>query len=210
MSSTSVTSSQEALAKGRSIRALAALFRQPSLWQGHEPSELEASLDQLGNAWARAGGQLIEEWRRALVRREECEIEFAQLFLGPFDIRVPPYASFYLEVDGQLMGEAASFVLESYSRAGIELADDVREMPDHVAIELDFVQYLMQDRPELSDQELFALRKEFWARHFSVWFPRFVDQIKRESEHPLYSCLSGFLLFSLTEPLGEAGAVLWN
>lgn len=210
MSSTSAASKTIDLLRGRTIRSLAAMFRQPSLWKEGEPDEFEQILAQLGDSWRSAGEPLIEEWKRSVDEPGECEVEFARLFLGPFDIRVPSYASSYLEPEGQLMGEVASSVLELYFRAGLQLGEDVREMPDHVAVELDFIQYLMQAEGDLTAAEWEEIRTVFWSQHFALWFPRFLARINSESKHKFYRCLADFLLFSLKEPLRPSGQLLWK
>lgn len=46
-------------------------------------------------------------WSEALKDYDSLARAYARLFLGPFEILAPPYASFYLEPDQQIMGQVS-------------------------------------------------------------------------------------------------------
>ncbi|TVQ72956.1 MAG: hypothetical protein EA363_03835 [Balneolaceae bacterium] len=80
---------------------------------------------------------------------EELKVEHARLFIGPFSLPVPPYGSMYLDREEHLMAESTKDVHQWYLSEGIETA--LKEMPDHICIELEFL-YLLIYR-ELKAQE---------------------------------------------------------
>ncbi|MFN2356106.1 MAG: molecular chaperone, partial [Desulfopila sp.] len=73
-------------------------------------------------------------------RHQDLLVEYARLFVGPFELLAPPYGSVYLETGRRLMGDSTIAVQHMYTNAGLTL--DVQEAPDHIALELEFMHYL--------------------------------------------------------------------
>ncbi len=63
-------------------------------------------------------------------------ILYTRLFDAP-GAPVPPYGSIYL--DGELMGPSAVAALAAYTRVGLAPADDLGDLPDHAAVEAEFL-----------------------------------------------------------------------
>lgn len=72
---------------------------------------------------------------------EELKVEHARLFLGPFRMLAPPYGSMYIEGDEQLMTISTMDVLRRYADENMDVA--IREVPDHISIELEYMYYLV-------------------------------------------------------------------
>lgn len=135
------------------------------------------------------------------VNDEELKIEYARLFIGPFELVAPPYGSVYLEEKKMLMGESTMAVQKMYHEAGLSL--DVKEAPDHIALELEFMHYLCLDesRAEAKGQHEEALafykkQTEFMTRFLAPWIPAFCDNIRQGSGNLFYvhlaDCLENF------------------
>ena len=96
-----------------------------------------------GRARAKAG-------RRTSPRRtsQTLLVDYTRLFLGPPQPLARPHGSFWLTGETTLMQDATMAVLDLYQEGGFELDDEFREVPDHVAVELEFLYLLIFKRNE--------------------------------------------------------------
>lgn len=133
---------------------------------------------------------------------QELQVEYSQLFVGPFELVAPPYGSVYLEKERQLMGNSTIAVERIYTEAGVVL--DVQELPDHIALELEFMHYLCLEEIEAADngdQEraaiLAARQDEFFWKFLAPWVPTFCEKIRQGTENGFYrglaDCLDNFV-----------------
>jgi TorA maturation chaperone TorD len=70
-------------------------------------------------------------------------LDYTRLFLGPMQILANPYGSVWLEENRTLMGDTTMAVLALYQEGGFEIDDEFREVPDHIAVELEFLYLLI-------------------------------------------------------------------
>jgi TorA maturation chaperone TorD len=158
---------EETLSRAGMYRYFATVFRYP------EPEEWEFINDLAGEARAclvdlRMPTGAFDEFVAELGRhtREEAEPIYVRTFLNGIPGAVaPPYESLYVADTTRLRVLAA--VNDSYERCGVGLSDDFPDMPDHIATELEFMQYLCLEegaapafQPVIS-----ASAREFLAEH---------------------------------------------
>ena len=74
---------------------------------------------------------------------EALRVEHARLFVGPHKLPAPPYGSVYLEKGRMVMGRSTVDVVAFYRSEGIHVDDEAAELPDHIAVELEFVHHLI-------------------------------------------------------------------
>lgn len=133
---------------------------------------------------------------------EELLVEYARLFVGPFELAAPPYGSVYLEENGRLMGNSTLAVQRKYQEAG--LAQEIKEAPDHIALELEFLHYLCCMEAETvannlpaQAEEWTAKEAEFMRRLLRPWVPAFCEKIRQGTTTGFYSavadCLENFV-----------------
>lgn len=106
----------------------------------------------------------------------------------------PPYESYYLVSDGNLRGNTAADLEGVYRIAGLSVSTRQNELPDHIAVELEFMSFLCGKEAESmntrNEQETAAVQEEqriFLGQHLGIWFPQFAKQVKRNSKDPLYT-----------------------
>ena len=89
---------------------------------------------------------------------EEMQVEYTGLFINAFpSLPAVPYESFYKE--GTLNGQTTVDRRKYYTKKGFHLDDSrANELPDHIAVELDFI-------AETSDETIENYLKE-WAKDF--------------------------------------------
>ena len=135
--------------------------------------------------------------------RLDLSVAYTKLFLGPPEVLAPPYASFYLD-RGVVMGPSSVEMMKLYGEAGLRLDDEFTEMPDHVAVVLEFLYYLLfreaaagAENAHEEKERLQNIRIRFLKNYVFPWMPRFCGEIKRADEHPAYSklaeCLDTFI-----------------
>lgn len=135
---------------------------------------------------------------------DELGIEHARLFVGPFALIAPPYGSVYLEQSGQLMGDSTMAVQRLYQEAGLAL--EVMEVPDHIALELEFLHFLSlraaaaaaENNPELS-AEFAGRQSEFMKRWLCPWVFAFCNNLRNGTESGFYRTLANCLESFITE-----------
>ncbi len=125
---------------------------------------------------------------------ELLKVDYSKLFVGPYELLAPPYGSVYLE-DGRLMGDSTMDVKNWYATEGLEIT--LREVPDHIALELEFVYFLISRETEAisnssSEDAIHYLEKQkaFVGTHLGQWISAFADRVKERAETEFYRSLA--------------------
>jgi putative dimethyl sulfoxide reductase chaperone len=126
-------------------------------------------------------------------------VDYTALFIGPAQPRAMPYASFWLTDDQSMRHEATMTVLDFYEQGGFDVSEEIHELPDHVAIELEFLYALIfaANQAQLGDSadELAAanaLRRRFAVEHMGVWIVPFAAAVNAGAETTFYKELANF------------------
>lgn len=120
-------------------------------------------------------------------------IDYARLFLGPNHIIAKPYGSAWLSGETALMQDSTMAVEELYQEGGFEIAGDFRELPDHIAAELEFLYLLIyrenearrNDDPEALKATA-GLRQRFLDAHLGSWVGPFTAAVKAGAQSGFY------------------------
>ncbi|MBT3359702.1 MAG: hypothetical protein HN403_08755 [Rhodospirillales bacterium] len=132
---------------------------------------------------------------------EALTLDYTRLFLGPFGILAKPYGSVYLEAENVVMGETTMQAMALYREGGFEVADDFREVPDHVALELEFL-YLLTLRLN-AEPEIEALKHRFLGENLGKWVGEFADAMRNGAETGFYKQLADMTQQVVTEDMQE-------
>lgn len=139
---------------------------------------------------------------------EDLAVEYARLFVGPYELKAPPYGSIYLDGERRVMGNSTMEVIRLYEEAGLVMDKDFKELPDHIAVELEFMYYLIYKEAEalekLEKEKALALREtrnRFFNRFLSPWVPSFCQKIKESTNNPFYINLADCLLTFITNQI---------
>jgi TorA maturation chaperone TorD len=124
-------------------------------------------------------------------------VEHARLFIGPFQLIAPPYGSIYLDDAKTVMGDSTARVAAFYHNCGLQLAEDFHELPDHFAVELEFMSFLAfkQREAEVSGDtnevaRITSLQQEFLDRFLMPWLEPFTSAIINDGEAPFYQAVA--------------------
>lgn len=138
----------------------------------------------------------------AVVAGNECSletlaVEHARLFIGPFQLVAPPYGSIYLDDTKTVMGDSTAHVAAFYHGCGLQLAEDFHELPDHFAVELEFMSFLAfkQREAEVSGDlneaaRISSLQQEFLDKFLMPWLEPFTSAIINDGEAPFYQAVA--------------------
>ena len=181
---------------------LARAFSSPLEMDEEQPRKLLDLASQLPASLQKPGRTLAEAWDDALANRETLSLAYARLFLGPFEIQAPPYASFYLERNQRLMGDISQQVAQFYVDAGLGPGSGPHEAPDHVALEWEFMYFLTYQHVTTGEDHWADRRRAFYTTHLQYWMPVFTENILQSGEHAFYHALAVFLSAFLKELQG--------
>ncbi len=131
------------------------------------------------------------------IELEPLAVEHARLFIGPFQLVAPPYGSIYLDETKTVMGDSTAKVAAFYHNCGLHLAEDFHELPDHFAVELEFMSFLAfkQREAEVSGDSnevarITSLQQEFLGRFLMPWLEPFTSAIITDAEAPFYQAIA--------------------
>ena len=129
----------------------------------------------------------------AQTARDDLVIEYSRLFVGPFTLAAPPYGSVYLDDGRRLMGDSTIDAVRHYREVGIDMDPVHHDVPDHIAVELEFMSYLLhleQVAAEQGDESAVADSQErqqtFLEKHLCAWVPTFAERIEPEAQCEFY------------------------
>ncbi len=128
------------------------------------------------------------------IELELLKVDFAELFVGPYKLLAPPYGSVYLE-DGGIMGESSIDAKNRYESEGLDIV--IKDAPDHITVELEFMYYLISKQIEASkeaDLQLLqsSLHKQasFLQSHLGRWIAEFAENVKKNASTEFYRNLA--------------------
>ncbi|MCB2218739.1 MAG: molecular chaperone TorD family protein [Desulfobulbaceae bacterium] len=177
-------------------------YRFLSLVYGHEAtSQLLAQLhneldsqDGLEGGYELLGRYLISipgrDWDKAA---EALATEYAVLFLLGFGKSVSLYESVYVSPKALIMQESRDQVLALYKKEGLARTPNLDVPEDHLAIELDFMGYLVGQANQALENYNRQLAKDylnmadgFLSQHLLKWVPRLCQDLEQMANSDFY------------------------
>jgi DMSO reductase family type II enzyme chaperone len=117
--------------------------------------------------------------------------EYNRLFL--IKPSVSPYETTYMNTLGKSNGMVVAEISGIYAQAGLVVSPNFNDLPDHIAIELEFMSFLcgkeLQGLLEGDEEACETARQEqrdFLDRHLAIWFPQFAKKALSETNEHLY------------------------
>ena len=185
------------LARQDLCRFLAACYYQP----GPEFAE-ENVFDSMRHAATRIHPEFAAQARRLgeeffAEDPESLLLDYTRLFLGPSQAIAKPYGSVWLEDQKILMGDSTMAVQELYHEGGFEIDEEFRDLPDHIAAELEFLYLLIYREneghrngvPEALKAAM-GLKKRFLEEQLGLWIGPFTAAVKAGAQSGFYRQLA--------------------
>jgi putative dimethyl sulfoxide reductase chaperone len=156
----------------------------------------------LAAALADASANLPYDLRDALVpglrtvpdTYADFESEYIRLFdVGAAGPPCPLYGGVYVGDRMKVMEDATRF----YNFFHLQLSPQLRELPDHVTTQLEFLHYLTFREAEsrqqgLDPSSLLRAERDFLARHLCKWMPHLQGRLAKQSTMPFFTDLVRF------------------
>ena len=129
---------------------------------------------------------------------QDLQVDYTALFLNPTGAAAMPYESFWMAgKDPMRTQEVTEEVRRFYAEAGFEIDEEFRDLPDHIAAELELLFALIfreaRARAMGDPTDEFAateLRLRFLRSHLGRWVTPFTDALQAEAETDFYRTLA--------------------
>ncbi|MDZ7590029.1 MAG: molecular chaperone TorD family protein [Rubrivivax sp.] len=187
------TDQDQATAREDLCRFLAACYYEPA------PEFTEEHLFESLLAAARCiDPELAEHAQRlgdsfAAAPLQDLLVDYTRLFLGAPQALAQPYASIWLTGEAGLMQDTAMELLKLYEQGGFAIDENFQELPDHVAVELEFLYLLTHqlhqaqaDGDAEALQALQVLRTAFLVGHLGRWLGGFILAVHDHAQTDFY------------------------
>lgn len=187
----------EATAREDLCRFLSACFYEPAseFAEEHLFDSMVIAATQVDPALANLAQQL-----RAAFEAEDLQtllVDYTRLFLGPVKAIASPYGSSWLPAKTRTEDNPSLAVLDLYSAGGFDVSEELMDLPDHVAVELEFL-YLLTFRSNEARRaeqmdELAAieqLERQFLNEHLGAWIDPFSTATRSGAETVFYRLLA--------------------
>ncbi len=154
---------------------LARAFGPPQRWPKSFWSLIELATGRLSAPFQRAGFGMIEA-----LHETDPEVHIrahTALFVGPFTVLAPPWASFYLDPEQRIGGPYADPIRDAFGKLGLKPAEGWPEPPDHVAYLFELL-YVVAFK-SAQGEDATPITEEFvWATFLHPWLPRFLGLLR--------------------------------
>ena len=163
------------------------------------PILASGSLEGFDEVKLRKGFEMLGGYLRSAGDRDpnkvklELAVEYANLFLGVKRKPAHPSESVYMSEAQSMYQEPRDRVLSTYWEAGVDKKKEFTEPEDHIAIELQFMEYLSRKVVESLQkgdrQEAIRFLKTsqgFLHEHLGVWVPRLAKDVHESAEIDFY------------------------
>ncbi len=177
-------------------RLLGALFLHPDEDRLATLRTAAAELQERGEP--EAAFAFFDSWQRLLAvltglaksATGQVEEEYVRLFLvNPL---APPHEAFYLDSGRQARGWIVAELGCEYKHAGLAVSPSLRELPDHVAVELEFMAFLCDRETQAwgaepeKCMEALKLQRDFLGHHLGRWFSQFAQRVRQTAPEGIY------------------------
>jgi len=200
------------IARAATYKLLAECYYPPVEATREHVRQLSRNLKKIGSPAAEAADRIRAAWQTH-ENFEELAIDHARLFVGPFALLAPPYGSVYLEGERRLMGASTLAAGECYHEVGLEVAAGFNGTPDHIAVELEFMHFLVvKELDALTGghldraQNLRQKQRAFLERHLAAWVPDFSRSVEEQAQTQFYQSLAATTRIFIESDLDQC----WN
>jgi TorA maturation chaperone TorD len=169
-----------------------------------DPKSIERSLGQLQASIRSEGiGMLADFFKKTENEppqdlRNRLSVEHTKLLggIGKGYGLPPPYESVWIG-EWRIMGRSTVEVAKIYGEAGLELAADIKQPPDHVSIELGYLSYLCRreaDAWKNGDRkgaiDFLRMEEQFLREHLARWVPRLCQELIKSDGSGFYRAVA--------------------
>lgn len=122
------------------------------------------------------------------------------------EILAPPWESVYVTKDQTMFGEAVFQLRDKLHQFGLRFINEKEEPEDHIAIQLEFMLYLLQYTEKAFDERqkddfMRGIYNQYWllSNHLMQWIKPFTKDIHSSSTSDFYKGIATLLLDFIDE-----------
>ena len=180
-------------------RFLSACFYEPGAEFAEEKlfDSIHTAAQQLSPDLAEHAGQLREAFFAQDL--QTLLVDYTRLFLGPLETLAPPYGSAWTGAQPNDEENPLPAVLALFEEGGFDLDPEFRDLPDHVAVELEFLYVLTFNKTQAErdgkvDEAAATeqLRQRFLSEHLGAWIEPFSAAVTANAQTAFYRELAAF------------------
>lgn len=189
----------EQVVLGEVFHMMAVLFYDPSEVFVGEEKDLFTAYEPAVATWDHVMHKLFLSLQSAAGKADltELRVDYAALFVGPYELLACPYGSVHLEKERQLYGATTREVEKMYAEAGLQMGQDTGTIPDHIAVELEFLHYLLHQAVTVDSSLPASLYQRFLHGYFGPFAKKLAEDIIQRAGTDFYRLL-GEMLSRLT------------
>lgn len=154
--------------KGKAVFEWFAAKDAASAWE-FGGSEAKDAISLMSGAWSEQDGEL-----------QTIHEEYNRLFIGPYRLPAPPWASVYTDPEGVIFGNATLGVRKWMRENAVKLTLPEKEPEDHFGLMLMMFSWGITNG--VSDVAL----DELLEKHLLTWSPYFLELFEKGAKHSLY------------------------
>ncbi|WP_195892896.1 TorD/DmsD family molecular chaperone [Bacillus massiliigorillae] len=121
----------------------------------------------------------------------DLQYDFNRLFVGPMELEASPYESTYRSENGAVMQYYTLAVRRFYEDAGLTLVNKNSDPDDHLALELEFICYLLENG--LEDEQYMKLYNDFLQKHLFHWVEEHCELVQEKTSNNVIIGMSHIL-----------------
>ncbi|MFH1853909.1 MAG: molecular chaperone TorD family protein [Candidatus Omnitrophota bacterium] len=125
---------------------------------------------------------------------DKLSVEYTRLFIGPGS-HIYPYESAYRKDKGSIDKDIKNFI----ESRGLRYRSDFTEGPDHISVELEFMERIAQEEIKAREQgdlkkapDFIELGRQFVNEHLIKWVPGFSDKVINSASLSFYREMAKF------------------
>ena len=130
---------------------------------------------------------------------DELLVDYTRLFLGPLEALAKPYGASWLKQTIHSEDNPHLAVIDIYNAGGFEIDEGFQELPDHIAVELEFLYMLIfngnqavQSNDLETKAEIEELKQRFLSENLGAWIAPFGAVVTKNAQTRFYSILAEF------------------
>ena len=136
----------------------------------------------------------LKDYPDSRVLHQTLEEQYVKLFISrKGGIKTPLYHSCHISEGAPLMGPPARMMFEKLQSAGLNLADQFNEPPDHIAIEGEYLYFLLEKGWRGEDIPALKEAGDFAEKTMLPWVEIFRQRLEEDQEGGFYALLAEIL-----------------
>lgn len=183
-------------ARGESFRLLSECYNLPTEALSQTLTNMVLEVDRISSAAA----LYADRMKKAVENLDDLQplrVDYAKLFVGPYELLAPPYGSVYIEGERKIMGDSTVEARNVYRRAGVDISRDFYDTPDHIVAELEFMYFLIFKEVEALGEsgvgratDFLNQQRTFLMNHLCAWVSEFTEKVEEVAATAFYKNLA--------------------